>query len=599
MAKALELYEAKWTQAARDEYHKTHPDNFAGPSGSFPIKDASDVKDAARLSGHAANPDAVKAKIISIAKRLGLSDALPDDWKSSTKETHEEEKPVQESTPPKRGKSRIATLKMCFLEDDAVSYNGRQYPREAVDKLIASGNARLNDPKGIPLTCFVSHGAADNDSTLHIVGKLTQLWRENHRAMASIDVPDTTAGRDMVSLVDNKYVLTPSLRASNAHIFVNPDKKVPQVGGDIQLEGIDFTHSPGIAIARVEEVNLAESQETTLQNITEVFSIPESTLLVESYEEEQTEHTTLVSPDVPTTSVQPTVTAPTEVKEDATPGVTSSDPQSDYAKRMMSPPPMKDGDMLSVPSSTMTMIHNSAASLLGMSCALKESHVTEAGKMLSQRNKNAIGRMHDTASQAMGMNCSYQNQSSDNEDDIDNIVDEEDQNPMDKKEATTQTEIQEQAAPKLTPEQAAQLLQEAGWTIQRPKTEIELLREEYEKRLAEQEEKQSQQFSELKDLLASLQTSKEQPKEEPKKEIEEKEMPQRKTLVEGSNLKEKARMKHYRNGDYIRERLDDTDLAMIADRSAPLPTDIKPEFLLKEFSTILFNQIVANTYIGG
>lgn len=75
---AQDLYRAKWTQAKREAYHKSHPENFAGPDGSYPIEDSNDVKDAWDLAGHADNPDAIRSKVKSIAKRLGLSDALPD-----------------------------------------------------------------------------------------------------------------------------------------------------------------------------------------------------------------------------------------------------------------------------------------------------------------------------------------------------------------------------------------------------------------------------------------------------------------------------------------------------------------------------------------
>ena|SRR5215472_11216480 len=77
------FYEAEWTQAKREQYHKEHPENFAGPDLSYPIEDAEDVEDAAGLYGHADNPEAVKSKIKEIATRLGLTSALPDDWRDS------------------------------------------------------------------------------------------------------------------------------------------------------------------------------------------------------------------------------------------------------------------------------------------------------------------------------------------------------------------------------------------------------------------------------------------------------------------------------------------------------------------------------------
>lgn len=78
LAQLEELHRAKWTQAAREAYYKESPENFAGPDMSYPVKDGSDIDDAWRLAGHAADPDAVRAKIRAIAKRLGLITSLPD-----------------------------------------------------------------------------------------------------------------------------------------------------------------------------------------------------------------------------------------------------------------------------------------------------------------------------------------------------------------------------------------------------------------------------------------------------------------------------------------------------------------------------------------
>jgi len=54
---------------------------FCGPNRTYPILDASDVKDAARLIGHAAKSaqPGIKACIIAKAKRNGWP--IPDAWK--------------------------------------------------------------------------------------------------------------------------------------------------------------------------------------------------------------------------------------------------------------------------------------------------------------------------------------------------------------------------------------------------------------------------------------------------------------------------------------------------------------------------------------
>jgi hypothetical protein len=81
---AMRVMEDGTLQALRDipqsERDKMSDDDFAGPDQSFPIKTQADVDAAKHLVGKAANPDAVKAKVITIAKRKGLT--IPDAWQS-------------------------------------------------------------------------------------------------------------------------------------------------------------------------------------------------------------------------------------------------------------------------------------------------------------------------------------------------------------------------------------------------------------------------------------------------------------------------------------------------------------------------------------
>jgi hypothetical protein len=72
-------YNRDWPQAKRDNLDDK---DFAGPDQSFPISTQEDVDSAAKLTGHADNPSAVKSKIKSIAKRKGLD--VPDSYKEPT-----------------------------------------------------------------------------------------------------------------------------------------------------------------------------------------------------------------------------------------------------------------------------------------------------------------------------------------------------------------------------------------------------------------------------------------------------------------------------------------------------------------------------------
>jgi hypothetical protein len=53
--------------------------------GSYPIRNAQDLHNAIQSFGRASDPEAVKAHIKSRAEALGLTNELPDSWKTTTK----------------------------------------------------------------------------------------------------------------------------------------------------------------------------------------------------------------------------------------------------------------------------------------------------------------------------------------------------------------------------------------------------------------------------------------------------------------------------------------------------------------------------------
>lgn len=76
-------YNDRWPAAKRDALPK---EDFAGPNETFPIKTQKDVKSAANLAHHAKDPEAVKRKIMTIAKRKGLK--VPKAWQKQSATTN-------------------------------------------------------------------------------------------------------------------------------------------------------------------------------------------------------------------------------------------------------------------------------------------------------------------------------------------------------------------------------------------------------------------------------------------------------------------------------------------------------------------------------
>lgn len=91
------------------------PDSdFAGPNRTYPIHTPKDVHDAGVLIGHAADQDAVKAKIKEIAARKGpeFEARIPDSWKTDEPETVKiEEKPTDNATMKRCPKCNTANEK--------------------------------------------------------------------------------------------------------------------------------------------------------------------------------------------------------------------------------------------------------------------------------------------------------------------------------------------------------------------------------------------------------------------------------------------------------------------------------------------------------
>lgn len=57
----------------------------AMPDGSFPIANATDLRNAIQSVGRASNYEAAKRHIMRRARALGLTDMLPEDWQRTAK----------------------------------------------------------------------------------------------------------------------------------------------------------------------------------------------------------------------------------------------------------------------------------------------------------------------------------------------------------------------------------------------------------------------------------------------------------------------------------------------------------------------------------
>ena len=543
---------------------------------AFPVLSQHDLENAARLLGHASNPDAVKKRLIAIAKRKGLN--LPVAWQED-----EAKKPKEAATPMStstfKPKSRLARVKVYWLEDDAISLNGRKYPREAVNRLIQSAQVHLSDPDSPPLTCYLSHDEADRDATLALAGKVTDVGRENTKAYAWLDIPDTATGRDAATLVAGQYIRTMSLRASGAEMRMDSESAFPLVGGsNLKLEGIDFTSSPGLPqVARISDI-VTESHEP--QAINELFHARPSALIIEQEEDTMDQAIT-------EEQVDPMASGTTKGISDM------GDPHDKYSKRQYEVPNVQMNGEAHIDQ----QIHDHISGAMNLECSTMthaeslraRASLLEAGAKFNKTAKMHLMAAHDAVASKLGVECAsggtgkMADDGMQDGDDDDKKMEHYDATALitTLREALTPSQKARQEAPapakeikpKMTPQEAAQLLAEAGYSVQPPKTKEEQLQEQLATMQAEFDRK----------LAEQLAASKQEQVEAFKQAIAESKLPapppQRRSLVESTPSRQRP---YYRNGDYLREKMQSMDFERLLDRSAPMPEGIDPERLLRE-----------------
>lgn len=142
----------------------------------------------------------------------------------------------------------IATINGTMLVP-GVSLNRRLYTPELIEKTVKRMKARIADPDGLPIVMRTHHGAGD-DSKL-IVGRISDVsLGEGGAAKYKADLYDTHAGRDIAALATPKK---PALRSTSIHGYwlgpvttVDYDGQRVETADDLDIDAIDFTHTPGV-----------------------------------------------------------------------------------------------------------------------------------------------------------------------------------------------------------------------------------------------------------------------------------------------------------------------------------------------------------------
>ena len=145
----------------------------------------------------------------------------------------------------------IATLTGTALVP-GVSRNDRLYTREMIGKAVARAHDRIAAGQ-MPITMRSHHGAED-DST-RICGAVTRLWQDPQTGAAQYEavLADTSAGRDIAALTATEDGNPAFLRNVSIRGYwlggvtpIQVDGREVLTGNDLELEGLDFTATPGV-----------------------------------------------------------------------------------------------------------------------------------------------------------------------------------------------------------------------------------------------------------------------------------------------------------------------------------------------------------------
>lgn len=143
-----------------------------------------------------------------------------------------------------------------------VSKNNRLYTAEAIGRMVTRAQGRLGGD-GMPLTMLTHHGA-DDDST-RIVGRLTSLTHEaDGSARYTAVLADTSSAKDIHKLIAGPDPVLRGVSIRGAWLGKvrreEHEGRMVETGDDIELDGLDYTRSPGVDGAGIDSVDPVASQ---------------------------------------------------------------------------------------------------------------------------------------------------------------------------------------------------------------------------------------------------------------------------------------------------------------------------------------------------
>lgn len=182
---AVVTYNRDWPKSKRESLSKEAPGDFAGPHQSFPIKTQEDVNSAAKLTGHADDPEAVKSKIRSIAKRKGLK--VPASWEKKGTKNEDAELPGNKGTSETNNAISTSALKQV---QDHLAANGAmpgygQVYKKGSEIWYVGGDGDEWGEKNLPIKLF---GKVKGVTNVHYEAEAFPPEDEGWKKVLNVDV---------------------------------------------------------------------------------------------------------------------------------------------------------------------------------------------------------------------------------------------------------------------------------------------------------------------------------------------------------------------------------------------------------------------------
>jgi len=178
-------------------------DSFAGPNHTFPIDTQAHVFAAAHLYGRAADPQAVRARIIEIAKRRGFS--LPEGW-----ETGPDTDQDTDDSKPGKSADNVLSFKTVPFELKSASGDGSEFEGygnafhniDTAQEIVASGAFKRSIEK------LMAEGSTDviflggiNHQWDSPIGKVTSAKEDAKGLFVQGKISPTQHGKDCMVLL--------------------------------------------------------------------------------------------------------------------------------------------------------------------------------------------------------------------------------------------------------------------------------------------------------------------------------------------------------------------------------------------------------------